>query len=37
VGAFNANLMARDLGLTDKQETKFNGDINHVITGMEVK
>lgn len=37
VGAFNANLIARDLGLTDKQDTKFSGDINHVITGMEVK
>jgi hypothetical protein len=37
VGAFNANLIARDLGLTDKQETKFSADINHTITGMEVK
>lgn len=37
VGAFNANLIARDLGLTDKQETKWSGDVNHTITGMEVK
>lgn len=37
VGAFNANIIARDLGLTDKQETKFNGDIDHHITGMIVK
>lgn len=37
VGAFNANIIARDLGLTDKSETKFNGDVNHTITGMEVK
>jgi len=37
VGAFNANIIARDLGLTDKSETKFNGDIDHHITGMIVK
>ena len=37
VGAFNATIIARDLGLTDKQDTKFSGDVNHVITGMEVK
>lgn len=37
VGAYNANLIARDLGLADKQETKFNGDIDHHITGMIVK
>jgi hypothetical protein len=37
VGAFNANLIARELGLADKQETKFNGDIDHHISGMIVK
>lgn len=37
VGAFNASIIARDLGLTDKQETKFNADINHTITGMIVE
>jgi hypothetical protein len=37
VGAFNANIISRDLGLADKQETKFNGDVNHTITGMIVE
>lgn len=37
VGAFNANIISRDLGLADKQDTKFSGDIDHHITGMTVK
>ncbi|MDM1294325.1 DNA packaging protein [Sphingobacterium sp. N143] len=36
VGAFNANIIARDLGLTDKQEHEVNARIEQV-TGMVIK
>lgn len=35
VGAFNANIIARDLGLTDKKELGGEMNVRH-ITGMEV-
>ena len=35
VGAFNASIVARELGLVDKNETKLEGAVN--ITGMEIK
>lgn len=36
VGAFNANLISRDLGLADKQDQNVKAEINHTITGMEI-
>lgn len=35
-GFFNANIIARDLGLSDKREQEINGTIQ-TITGMEIK
>lgn len=35
-GVFNSNIIARDLGLTDKRETELSGEIK-TITGMEIK
>jgi hypothetical protein len=35
VGAFNANIISRDLGLIDKKEQALNGTVT--ITGMEIK
>lgn len=34
IGVFNANIIARDLGLVDKQENKVDGSIT--ITGMKI-
>lgn len=36
IGAFNANIIARDLGLSDKQEHDVNAKIE-TITGMVIK
>lgn len=36
VGAFNANIIARDLGLVDKKEEKVTGEMNHTFTGVEI-
>ena len=38
VGAFNANIIARDLGLSDKHQTEHSGNIDlSQITGIEIK
>ena len=38
VGSFNANIIARDLGLKEKSETELSGSLTvQQITGMEVK
>lgn len=34
IGIFKENIIARDLGLVDKQEQKFEGNV--VITGMKI-
>jgi hypothetical protein len=38
VGAFNANIIARDLGLSDKVNNEHSGEVSvKQITGMEIK
>jgi hypothetical protein len=36
-GFFNANIIARDLGIADKTEGKFEGQVEHKVTGMIVQ
>jgi len=37
-GLYNANIIARDLGLADKKDVKNSGEVSiKQITGMEVK
>ena len=37
VGVFQQNIIARKLGLIDKKGVDHSGEINHKITGMEIK